>query len=409
MAAPAKAAGKSKADINDIQSVSEIKSVIAAARRGAPASCLIGSTADDDAIIFVDKKRAPEQLMAAVQKAAGDAGITMNRQSMRFGRLSYKTSDGQDADVGDDGGDDDATGAVLHILVNKAPAGSLQQKLTRRLKEVGCSKFEIHVDGGDEGDTDAPQAAAPQALDDDAQPDTDAAVDGDAAAVPPPAPPAGPSMAQLQGSLVDMMKLLPAVIQAMPDQKVSLVQLATAASAAVKSGDTAAAGPAIDALQAAMQQAQPAAAAPAAPAAPQGAAIPAATVAKSRLIWEATRGAVEKQLAGLQSKMSEAYKDHGFGAGLEQVFKSKIDPMMMNLDTQLSDVLDNVANSADPAEQKKLMGQAQQVIGRYESYLASEPLIKQLDDNPFMPVQIEATLTKTLTALSKTIGSMAGA
>ena len=149
---------------------------------------------------------------------------------------------------------------------------------------------------------------------------------------------------------------------------------------------------------------------PEAPAAPSKApASPAAiaTLAKTKTVWTSTRTAIEKQLDTLQGKMAEAYDGHGFAADLEKVFKSKVEPMLGTLDHSLAEVLDEVAKSTDGTEQAKLVKDAQTIIGKYEAFLAGEPLIKKLDKNPFLPMQIEATLTKTLEALSKSVASVA--
>ncbi len=441
MASPAKPAGKKKADIDDIMAVDDIKSIISRARRGTSANCLIGATADDEAVIYLDRKKSPKQLVGVVMRAAADAGIGLNRTSLRYGRISFKTADGEDV-AENDGGDADDTGRILHIIVNKEPLGSLPMKLRDRLKKAGCSKFEIHVDTGLEQESDdgpaaapaapaaAPAAAQPSATDAVAPPQPSDADQPDAAQPAAAAAPQSPSdpaaapdqagaaaMAPISARLIDLLKQLPAIVQSAPAQKASIVQLATAASAAVKSGDSDAAGKAVDALAAAAEAAESAPAndqsggpAPAQSGAPASApaaaaAVPAATLTKSRAIWVATRGAVEKQLDALQGKMAEVYQDHDFGAHLEKVFRDKVEPVLGTLDDSLVHILDEAGKTQDAAAQKKLINDAQDVISKYESYLAKEKLIQQLDQNPFMELKIEATLTKTLEALGRTLSN----
>ena len=76
---------------------------------------------------------------------------------------------------------------------------------------------------------------------------------------------------------------------------------------------------------------------------------------------------------------------------------------MAALDASLADELDAAVNATDPAKRSELVGQAQATIGRYQKFLDGEPLIADLDDNPFVPLSIHNTIANTLAALSKTI------
>ncbi len=402
MAAPAKAAGKKKPDIDEIMPIDDIKSLLARARRGTPANCLIGATSDDEALIYLDRRKSPKQLVGVVQRAAVTAGIGLNRSSLRYGHISFKKADGGEVSEADSADDADETGKVLHIVVNKEPMGGLPLKLRDRLKRAGCARFEIHVDSKielePEDAPDAPASAAPQP-----QPAPAAAAAAPQTVPQAAAPDAAAAMAPISARLVALMKQLPAVIQSAPGQRDMLVQLATAASTAVRGGDAHAADMALAALVAAVEAVRQA------PTGSQGAAVPLATLAKSRAIWVATRAAVEKQLDTLHGKMAEAYQDHGFGAELEKFFRAKVEPVLGTLDDSLVHILDDVGTAKDAAAQKQLLQSALATVRTYENYLAGEKLIRQLDENPFMPLQIEATLTRTLEALGRTIATVNGA
>jgi hypothetical protein len=193
--------------------------------------------------------------------------------------------------------------------------------------------------------------------------------------------------------------------------KDNLVKLSGEIVRLLKSKDALSAALSLDVLQDEVDRAnnapQETATAAAAPASAPASPAALATLDKTKMAWKATRGAIEKQLDTLQGKMAEAYDGHGFAADLEKVFKSKVEPMMETLDHSLAEVLDEVSKASDAAEQVKLVKDAQKIISKYESFLAGEPLIKQLDKNPFVPLQIEATLTKTLETLSKSVASVA--
>jgi len=77
--------------------------------------------------------------------------------------------------------------------------------------------------------------------------------------------------------------------------------------------------------------------------------------------------------------------------------------MLQTLDESLSDKLDEVTKNADPEQHEKLVQEAKRIMQSYQDYLAREPLIAMLDNNPFVSLSIEKTLTTTLSALSRAV------
>jgi len=147
---------------------------------------------------------------------------------------------------------------------------------------------------------------------------------------------------------------------------------------------------------------------PAAPPATASAAAPQAAAAgaiyvKSRTAWIATRAKVESEIAKLHGALSSAYQGHGAAGELEKAFQTRVEAMLGTLDDSLAAKLDEVNKALDPGQRAQLVQEARQIMQRYESYVASEPLIAKLDANPFVPVAIEKTLTATLSALSKAV------
>jgi hypothetical protein len=232
------------------------------------------------------------------------------------------------------------------------------------------------------------------------------------------APPAGPDAATLTKSLTDLVRRMIPVIAANPDQQGALKGLATEAQNTLKRGDLQTAAIMIDRLRDTLDSASPAPPTaakpapavelpprPAAPAPAPAANGPGAPAfAKARLAWVAARNKVESEVGKLHAEMTTVYKDHGFGAHLDKFFHAKVEPILTNLDEALAEKLDEVNNATDPAEHAKLVQEARGIIQRYESYVAGEKLIADLDDNPFVPLAIQKTLTATLTTLSKAMG-----
>ena len=124
---------------------------------------------------------------------------------------------------------------------------------------------------------------------------------------------------------------------------------------------------------------------------------------KSRMAWVATRAKVESDIAKLHGALTLTYQGHGAAETLEKAFQTRVEVMLNALDHSLAEKLDEVNQATDSGQRAQLVQEARQIMQRYESYLATEPLIAKLDANPFVPVAIEKTLTATLAALSKAV------
>ena len=446
--------GKKEASPDDIMSTAEMKPILAKAKRGDPVSCVIALTKDKEGVILVDKKKKPKKLRSDLKKMAEDAGLEIEMTSVRFGRASVDT----DEDAG-----------LVTFTVNKDASGAMRPKLLERVKKAGFTKVEIIVDAAVEAESESDDddlvvpaaaagaaAAAQSGVESGAQapvpPPAAAAPDMPAAADTPAAPPpaAGPQAApapaaaapaagqpaaaqpaggdmraalqEITKTVAGLMKLIPDAVAHAPAEKGQLVELAAAANAAIKASDLAKATEIAEELEEALKaitgQAPQGAAAgqngAAQNAAQNGAgqngtaaSAAAAKLKTSSLAWAATRKAVEGQIGTLHGKMVEAYKDHGFGADLDKFFKSKVEPVLEQLDESLVEALADVGRATEAGQQKGLVEQAQKIVARYEGYVASEPLIKKLDNNPFVDLKIEETLSKTLMALNKTLTSVA--
>jgi hypothetical protein len=409
--------GGKQAGPDDIMTHAEIKAVLAFAKRGDPASCAIALTKDKDGVLLLDKKRKPKAVLNELKKKAGAAGLELETTSFRFGRAVVDTEN----DPG-----------LLSLVINKDSPGVMRPKLLERVKKAGFMKLELTVDTALEveepaspepsEDSPAPPARAGEAEAAPAPPAAPTepeAAEAPAAAAPPdaaaaqPAPPeaapaaAQPDMSGLTRALTDLVRQIVPIFQADQTRGQALRDMATAAQTALRNGDAAGAGRLIAQLTDAVRNVAPAppvsgAAAQASPAAPPNG--PGATAfAKARLAWVATRHKIEGEIDKLHAEMTSVYKDHGFGADLDKIFRTKVDPMLDKLDHRLAEKLDEVAKNGDPAGHAKLVQEAKTIIRDYESYIAGEPLIAKLDDNPFVPLQIQKTLSATLAALSKVV------
>ena len=309
--------------------------------------------------------------------------------------------------------DDDPKLVILTL--NRAASG-MGAKLKKTLKGTGFSKVRIQLEDGtvaedvgeeDEEQEGEAQANAPEgpvangpAEQNEQQADTQA----EGETQPNESQQFDP--AALTQRLTGLVKQMIGLLKTAPERQGELKDLASKAQTAIKAGEESAATQAIDTFEAALQggaapnggDSTQAETKPTGPAAPN-----AAVLQKSRTAWVAARKRVEDEIGKLQQAMTKHYDGGGFAAELDKVFQAKVEPILTSLDQSLATKLDEVGKNTDPGQHQKLVGEAQQIIGKYESFIASDPLIPQLDQNPFVPLQIQKTLTATLEALKKSV------
>ena len=307
--------------------------------------------------------------------------------------------------------------AKLVILTLNRSASGMGAKLKKTLKGTGFSKVRIQLEDGtvdedvgeeeEEGETEG--AEVPEQTQQEPEPvaakgpgeQAGEAEQPEAQTQEQTAFDPAPHNLRLTGLVKRMMEL----VKTAPDRLPELKDLATKAQGAIKGGDDTTATQAIDAFESALDQAgqgaSTSAETPTGPSAtpPKNQAL----AQKSGLAWVAARKRVEDEIGKLHQAMTKHYDGHGFGADLDKVFQSKVAPILTSLDQSLASKLEEVGKNTDPAQHDKLVGEAKQIIDRYESFLASDSLIPQLDQNPFVPLQIQKTLTATLEALKKSV------
>lgn len=474
----------------------ELKPLLNLSKRQ-PVSCVVALMRDKTAVILLDKKVKPRKLAAQMKRDAAGRKMELDANSVRFGRAAV---DGQ------------GNGSLVVFTLNKPPVGGMHQKVLAKIKPAGFQKCDFKVDEAVETETDdddlaaagshadgtgtdagggaagaggqRPEAAGPgagPAAEDDtggraeagagpgarAGAHADAAApaptgaelageaDGAHAAAQPPGPDgAAPGRLPLTNRLTALVKQIGDAAAANPAARIALVQAATAAQAAMKSGDLAAASREADKLEALLGGSAPAGAgeAGAGQAGPRGmgamaagtsgatpasqaaapapqpggpaaqpptanadapARAPAAGVRqgsplfeRGRQSWLAVRASVERDIEAVIKGL-----EHHVGPGSEdaKIVRANFEPILRRLDTSLSSKLAEIAKGVDGAAHGKLVGEAQAIIQRYTAYVDGEPMVKMLDDNPVHPVRVRQTLDAALAALSKVVGDGGGA
>ena len=126
--------------------------------------------------------------------------------------------------------------------------------------------------------------------------------------------------------------------------------------------------------------------------------------AKSRLAWLAVRKQMQGDVNKLRDTLTEKYQGTPILNQIQASYDNRVSKKLDVLDESLADLLDDASNAADPEVRATKVQAARDKIAEYQGYVASESkLFDDLDSNPFVPLAIKATLTKTLSTLSAAV------
>src|SRR5580698_9532817 len=315
--------------------------------------------------------------------------------------VTFGTAMAADMDTGPNLTDKQKTDSKIAVFRLEKPLSGLAKRLKNTLKGTSFAKVVIIYE---DGSTEAEITEEEDEQEGEAQETT-------AAAPPPPPPPPPPQAAPTPptaptldaGALSKRLAgLIPRVAAADATLKTSLAKLAGDANTNLKGGNLAAAKVFIDELQSALDGPAPGPSAATQEAQKAGAQGGGVNFAKSRLAWLAARKKLEEGLEKLHGEIATTYKGNPALSDIETRFRTTVAPVLATLDEELADKLDDVANAADPAKRTDLITAAKAVITRYENYVTSEKLLADLDDNPFVPLALRDTITKTLAVISAT-------
>jgi hypothetical protein len=73
-----------------------------------------------------------------------------------------------------------------------------------------------------------------------------------------------------------------------------------------------------------------------------------------------------------------------------QAATRNLDDVLRSLDDALADKLDEGLSASDPQARIAINRQAAGIIARYQGFIHSSPLIREVDSNPFVPVNVQA-------------------
>lgn len=398
-----------KDKLNDLLDVAEaeLKSALAAQESQAEAS----ADEEADSPVLLTKKMVPllrelrkgEVRMHALICVAGkDTAVLIMRRPIASARRKLLLES-----LGASGGAKYITGEcllenkVLTFVVQSA-AGGLAKRLRQALLDQTDMRLKVKVRGDDGEDEHGEDEQAEGSADSPGEAP-------DAPAVPTPGPTATPTPAADPAALAFKARLealLPVIKAAVgsghPSADAAKLKISEA-GALSRNRDWAAANALLDDAQALLARRGTEAPAPTAPVGrSSGTVAPAIVYTQTRLAWLASRKKIQAELLKLESAILASYAGHAVLPALTQGVR-KLDKVLEVFDESLADALDGALNATDPDEKKRFHDEARALIVRYEGFLKTDPVVQELDTNPFVPIAVQSTLTGTLSVLASKI------
>jgi hypothetical protein len=123
---------------------------------------------------------------------------------------------------------------------------------------------------------------------------------------------------------------------------------------------------------------------------------------KGMLVWNSTRSYVAQQIKVLQDAIIAQSTDE---PDFNEIKASlvKLEVLLEVLDDRLIGKMDALRGTTDPAAKAKLAEEARDIVREYQAYVASDPLVNEIDDNGFLPLDIRPKVTASLQAVLATI------
>ncbi|MBW4091349.1 MAG: hypothetical protein HIU82_09600 [Proteobacteria bacterium] len=344
--------------------------------------------------VVLGKKAEDHRL--AVNKAKGGKGLAgmlareTGLHAMTFGvaltpkaagEVEAEQNEGESQDDGEGMGDERSSVLILQLEGRQLPG--LKKKLTKmlkRFKPVPFKSVKLMVDGKEVEDLDDPE-------------DTDTDNYDDGAPVV--------DLAALKRRLADLARQ----VQVVPDvaRKGELARMASQANAFITAGSGSAAETALDALRDALAAGGGGTSGNGTGNGTNGGGDRAGVYAKSGEAWLKARSRVEADIEKLRAQLVETYKDDGIAGEIESRFRARVVPVLAALGANLPARLAAASGATDSNARAAQIKEAQDILTTCKAFLDSEPLIADLDANPFVPLTIHQTMSATLAALEKVV------
>lgn len=275
---------------------------------------------------------------------------------------------------------------LVKLTLNRACSG-MARRLVKSMKGTGISRVLIVLEDGTEVERHQEEDE-----------DSEGAAEAETSARDGTPPAASEDKPALERRLAQLIQRVQQVTD--PALRPELVKLAMAANGELKTAGLEQAAASIaqlaERLGAATQGAQ--SAQPKGPSG-DGAAV---RVAKGLLLWNSTRSYAEKQLDKLtQTILAESQSEPDYAEIKANV--GKITGLMELLDDRLTEKLGELRGATDAQAKSAISQQARDIVKEYQAQVASDPLMADIDDNGFMPLDVRARVTAALAGVLSTI------
>lgn len=115
--------------------------------------------------------------------------------------------------------------------------------------------------------------------------------------------------------------------------------------------------------------------------------------------WVTTVISVKAEVEKLKAEVLKTYQGEALAGEIDKAFTSKVQPVLDSLNAAAAK-LNEASKATDATTQAKLASEARAILASYVKFVTSEPLIKDLDDNPFLPLTIGSQVIKAVSQVS---------
>jgi hypothetical protein len=125
-------------------------------------------------------------------------------------------------------------------------------------------------------------------------------------------------------------------------------------------------------------------------------------LAKGMLLWNTVRAHVDDRIKVLQQAIVEQSQDE---SDFDEIKMNvgNLSIVLEHLDARLSHTLDALRATADTAQKQALSQKAREIVSDYQTYIETSSLMADIDDNGFVPIDVQAKTRACLTAILATI------
>lgn len=121
-------------------------------------------------------------------------------------------------------------------------------------------------------------------------------------------------------------------------------------------------------------------------------------MARGMMIWNSLRAHVDQSIHTLQQAIIEQTKDESDHTAIKANV-GKLSTLLENLDDSLITKLAALRATSDAKAKRRLTEEARAIVRRYQNYITSDPLMADIDDNGFVPLDVRTKVDESLKAV----------